>query len=66
MHKINTIDHSTRTTAQFLALLKVYGIEELVGMRTIQRSGHNLQFGTEKLAASLRQAANAFSHPGNL
>jgi len=66
MHTIYTIGHSTRTTEQFLALLKAHGIEELVDVRTIPRSRHNPQFGTEELAASLQQAGIAYTHLGKL
>ena len=66
MQTIYTIGHSTRTTEQFLALLKAHGIEELVDVRTIPRSRHNPQFGTEELAASLQQAGIAYTHFGKL
>jgi len=66
MYTIYTIGHSTRTTEQFLALLKAHGIEELVDVRTIPRSRHNPQFGTEELAASLQQAGIAYTHFGKL
>jgi len=66
MHTIYTIGHSTRTTEQFLALLKAHGIEELVDVRTIPRSRHNPQFGKEDLAASLQQAGIAYTHLGKL
>jgi uncharacterized protein (DUF488 family) len=66
MHTIYTVGHSTRTTEQFLALLKAHGIEELVDVRTIPRSRHNPQFGTEELAASLQQAGIAYTHLGKL
>ena len=66
MYTIYTIGHSTRTTEQFLALLKAHGIEELVDVRTIPRSRHNPQFGTEELAASLQQAGIAYTHLGKL
>jgi uncharacterized protein (DUF488 family) len=66
MHTIYTVGHSTRTTEQFLALLKAHGIEELVDVRTIPRSRHNPQFGTEELTASLQQAGIAYSHLGKL
>ena len=66
MHTIYTIGHSTRTTEQFLALLRAHSIEELVDVRTIPRSRHNPQFGTEELAASLQQAGIAYTHLGKL
>ena len=66
MHTIYTIGHSTRTTEQFIELLRAHGIEELVDVRTIPRSRHNPQFGKEELAASLQQAGIAYMHLGKL
>jgi uncharacterized protein (DUF488 family) len=66
MLTIYTVGHSTRTTEQFLELLKAHGIEELVDVRTIPRSRHNPQFGAEELAASLQQAGIAYMHLGKL
>jgi uncharacterized protein (DUF488 family) len=66
MHTIYTVGHSTRTTEQFIVLLKAHGIEELVDVRAIPRSRYNPQFGTEELAASLQQAGIAYTHLGKL
>ena len=66
MHTIYTIGHSTRTIEQFIELLKAHGIDELVDVRTIPRSRHNPQFGTEDLAASLQRAGIAYTHLGKL
>jgi uncharacterized protein (DUF488 family) len=66
MHTIYTIGHSTRTIEQFIELLRAHGIEELVDVRTIPRSRHNPQFGTEELAASMQQAGIAYKHLGKL
>ncbi len=66
MHTIYTIGHSTRTIEQFIELLRAHGIEELVDVRTIPRSRHNPQFGTEELAASLQQEEIAYTHLGKL
>jgi uncharacterized protein (DUF488 family) len=66
MHTIYTIGHSTRTIEQFIELLKAHGIEEVVDVRTIPKSRHNPQFGTEELAASLQQAGIAYTHLGKL
>lgn len=66
MHTIYTIGHSTRTSEQFIELLEAHGIEELVDVRTIPRSRHNPQFGTEELAASLQGAGIAYSHLAKL
>jgi len=49
-----TIGHSTLPIDIFLRALKENGVEQLIDIRTIPRSRHNPQFGTEALAASLR------------
>jgi uncharacterized protein (DUF488 family) len=66
MHTIYTIGHSTRTIEQFIALLKAHNIEELVDVRTIPKSRHNPQFGSEELADSLQQAGIAYKHLAKL
>ncbi|WP_407696493.1 DUF488 domain-containing protein [Steroidobacter denitrificans] len=50
---IFTVGHSTLPIERFVALLKVYGIEWLVDIRTVPRSRHNPQFNADRLAASL-------------
>src|SRR5207248_2742110 len=66
MHTIYTIGHSTRTIEQFVELLRAHDIEELVDVRTVPRSRHNPQFGTEELAASLQRAGIAYKHLAKL
>ncbi len=44
-----TVGHSTLPGERFVAVLKVYGIKELVDIRTIPRSRHNPQFNEEAL-----------------
>ena len=66
MHTIYTIGHSTRSSEQFLDLLKAHGIEELVDVRAIPQSRYNPQFGQEELAASLKQAGIGYVHLGKL
>jgi uncharacterized protein (DUF488 family) len=62
MHTIYTIGHSTRTSEQFLELLKAHGIQQIVDVRTVPKSRYNPQFGKEALAASLEQAGIAYTH----
>lgn len=50
---IFTVGHSTLPIGQFIALLKGYGIERLVDVRTVPRSRHNPQFNADALEASL-------------
>ncbi|HWC63165.1 MAG TPA: DUF488 domain-containing protein, partial [Rhizomicrobium sp.] len=49
-----TVGHSTLPIADFIALLKAYGIARLVDIRTVPRSRHNPQFEGEALEKSLR------------
>src|SRR5665213_1449082 len=48
-----TIGHSTLPIDVFLHALRENGVELLIDVRTIPRSRHNPQFGTEELSASL-------------
>lgn len=60
--RIFTVGHSTRSAAEFIALLRAHGIEQLVDVRTIPRSRHNPQFAGEALAGSLRAAGIVYRH----
>src|ERR1019366_835124 len=53
---IFTLGHSTLPIERFMALLRTYGIERLVDIRTIPRSRHNPQFNNTALAGSLTVA----------
>ncbi len=66
MRTIYTIGHSTRTIDQFIGLLEAHSIEELVDVRTVPKSRHNPQFGSEALADSLRQVGIGYRHLGAL
>ena len=48
-----TLGHSTLPIESFMAVLRAYGIERLVDIRTMPRSRHNPQFNDTALAASL-------------
>lgn len=61
-----TIGHSTRTAAQFIALLKEHGVELLVDVRRFPGSRRHPHFGSEALAASLAQAGIAYHHAASL
>jgi uncharacterized protein (DUF488 family) len=56
---IFTIGHSTLPIEDFIALLRVYRVEQLSDIRTAPRSRHNPQFNADSLARSL-----AASHIG--
>jgi uncharacterized protein (DUF488 family) len=69
---IFTVGHSTLPIGSFIALLRAYGIERLVDIRTVPRSRHNPQFNDNALAESLSgehieyvpmQALGGLRHP---
>jgi len=51
-----TVGHSTRTIEDFIGLLRAYGIEAVVDVRTVPRSRRNLQFNRDELERALPQA----------
>src|SRR5579863_10147229 len=55
-----TVGHSTLPIEQFIALLRHYGIERLVDIRTIPRSRHNPQFNADALQAALERNGIAY------
>jgi uncharacterized protein (DUF488 family) len=67
-----TIGHSTLPIERFIVLLRAYGIERLVDIRTVPRPRRNPQFNDTALAASLTaegidyvpmQALGGLRHP---
>jgi hypothetical protein len=59
---IFTIGHSTHPIEEFIALLKHYGIEQLVDVRTVPKSRHVPQFNSDALAKSLVQQGIGYVH----
>src|SRR5260370_32692350 len=59
---IFTLGHSTLPIAAFLALLRAYGIERLVDIRTIPRSRHYPQFNDTALSSSLKAPVLQYVH----
>lgn len=59
---IFTVGHSTLAIERFIGLLKIYGIEQLVDIRTIPASRRNPQFGSNALADSLEAAHIEYAH----
>lgn len=55
MTKVFTIGHSTREIEEFIELLKLHKITQLVDIRTIPKSRHNPQYNQDELAKSLKQ-----------
>lgn len=63
---IFTVGHSTRTTQEFLNLLRAHGVRELVDVRTIPRSRRNPQFNRVALSRSLRRVGIGYRHMAQL
>lgn len=57
-----TVGHSTRTSADFIALLRSAAVERAIDVRAIARSRTNPQFNTEALRASLAAAGMDYVH----
>jgi uncharacterized protein (DUF488 family) len=64
--RIYTVGHSTRSISEFLDILKHYGIQELVDIRTIPRSRKNPQFNLEDLERVLPGEGINYTHMENL
>ena len=56
-----TLGHSTRPIEEFIALLKAHAVTQLIDVRTVPRSRHNPQFGTEALEQSLRSSGIGYA-----
>jgi uncharacterized protein (DUF488 family) len=61
-----TIGHSTHPIDEFIGLLRQAGIERVVDVRSIPRSGTNPQFNSDALSESLAAAGIGYSHLGAL
>jgi len=59
---IFTLGHSTLPIERFMGVLQIYGIEQLVDIRTITRSRHNPQFNNSTLAESLSTQHLEYAH----
>jgi len=60
-----TVGHSTRTLAEFIALLRAHAMTAVVDVRTVPRSPHNPQFNKDSLSESLSKACWGYIHiPG--
>ena len=51
-----TVGHSTRSIEEFIDLLKHFDITQVADVRTVPKSRHNPQLGTEELERSLLTA----------
>jgi uncharacterized protein (DUF488 family) len=61
-----TLGHSTRPIDEFIGLLKSYGIELLIDIRTVPGSRRNPQFGQKSLEQSLSDAGIGYLHMKSL
>src|SRR5665213_1314394 len=61
-----TVGHSTREWGEFVALLKSWGIEELVDVRTVPRSGAFPWFSKEQMEKALPKSAIEYIHLSKL
>lgn len=59
---IFTVGHSTKQIDEFVALLQIYYIKEVVDVRTIPKSRHNPQFNEDALKQSLKQNHIRYKH----
>jgi len=60
-----TIGHSTRTIAEFVALLQQVAVDSVIDVRSIPRSRTNPQFNSASLSGSLLDAGITYRHsPG--
>jgi uncharacterized protein (DUF488 family) len=61
-HPYFTIGHSTRSIDEFVALLRLAGVQFLVDVRTVPRSRTNPQFNTDVLPESLAPLQIGYEH----
>lgn len=61
-----TVGHSTRPIYEFIGLLKSYGIEAVIDVRTIPRSRKNPQFNKDELEQSMPEARMEYIHEKDL
>ncbi len=60
-----TVGHSTRTLAEFMALLEAHAVTRLIDVRTVPRSRHNPQFNNDTFPAALAESGIGYAHaPG--
>ena len=57
-----TVGHSTRTTREFVELLRAHGVEQVVDVRIMPKSRHNPQFNRAVLSRSLHAVGIGYRH----
>jgi uncharacterized protein (DUF488 family) len=60
--RIFTIGHSTRSLDDFIELLQMNGVKEVVDVRTIPKSRHNPQYNSDDLKRSLKRNGIGYRH----
>ncbi len=63
---IFTIGHSTRSSKEFINILKHYHIDAVIDIRTIPKSRFNPQFNMTRLQHSLEKAGIMYCHMSGL
>ena len=61
-----TIGHSTRSSEQFIRLLKMHRVRRVIDVRAIPMSRHNPQFNRDRLSGTLHRARIHYSHLAGL
>lgn len=61
-----TVGHSTRSLAEFIALLQAHSVSRLADVRTVPRSRHNPQFDRDTLPAALSAEGIGYEHVAGL
>lgn len=59
---IFTIGHSTHPIGEFVRLLQLNGVEQIIDIRTIPKSRFNPQFNSEALAAAMHEHGMEYVH----
>ena len=64
--KLYTIGHSTRSLDELVAILKAYGVTQLVDVRSVPRSRHTPQFNADVLSSDLPKQGISYRHMADL
>jgi len=59
---IFTIGHSTHPISEFIELLQIWGVKEVIDVRSIPMSRHNPQFNFDTLKQSLQKVDIRYKH----
>ncbi len=66
MHQVFTIGHSTHRLSEFVSIVRSFGVNLVVDIRTIPRSRHNPQFNRETLPDDLAGERVGYLHMAGL